>query len=1054
MATISYDEIELKLTSSATLNGIDKAIKALESLKDASKDGMSGLGEAANNINSFVASLRSVNKDIVNQYKSLAESVSKIARSGNSAKKVMEKMGASVKEATAEVNIDPMKDVADFEPPTSWKDMMSEQDKLLEKFQDLPGFIAEQTQKADWKGVLNEQDEMMGKWQDIATFSETQADRQAQSWKGVFEDQEPLIDKWSESMANLDPKIDTDRIEETKVSITDTNKAWNEFMDSFQKANGAFPETPGQAMDRLIEKAKTLSEIKIEEPKSVLSSAEILPDTDSIVEKSQYIVNALGSLHNHIARDLKIADKHGDSDFKAQIESYAKTISEVEQNLANNSNLSTEEYQRSVAEIEPLLRKTVDEYKSISRSGGTAFVSANDSARTATMTLGELKTAISEIREHGGLEEALRANNARSFFDIAPKVEEQSRKAAEAMDKVAESTHRAKTEEELFQEEVQAVMAEIEKVNGVSNSYLRNVLHFNPEAIYEARYQLTAMKEAAKESADGVKEIGKEAQKVQSPIEKLANRLKNILMYRVLRNIISGMGNAIKEGFTNLEQWDRKQGNTGFADAMDKARESLTVLKNSLAVVGAPFLEFLITLLERVARLTMAAANAISRFIAILSGKSTYRVVEWAEYSAKATDDYGHSLGKAAKDAKEFKRQLMGFDEINNITAQNDNGTGSGGGGGASGGGYNFKDMFDELEVGDLTEFEKKLQAFGEKAREVFGVVKTAWEEMASKIRETDDATTRHLGGIAEVWNAWKEFFTDPKENATNWLSNLSQTLSTVKTNLGKFIKAVRNARANGADWFEAIQAGLDAIGESDVPEKMQDMLDEAIESGTTGFKTLETSASKSIDLLSQHLDKVPKKGALAFTQVEEDGKKAFDGVYKEGTHKLEMLGKDAKDYLAPIGNSAKGVGEQITKHIGRAVDGVYKSLIDVTSRNWQLSINGKLHLNEVYADLGNAKITVEKYANGGMPETGELYFARESGPELVGTIGGHNAVANNADIVAAVSSGVASAVASVLGNGNTNVEVVLEGDARGLFRVVQQQAKNYAVQTGKYAFG
>lgn len=55
--------------------------------------------------------------------------------------------------------------------------------------------------------------------------------------------------------------------------------------------------------------------------------------------------------------------------------------------------------------------------------------------------------------------------------------------------------------------------------------------------------------------------------------------------------------------------------------------------------------------------------------------------------------------------------------------------------------------------------------------------------------------------------------------------------------------------------------------------------------------------------------------------------------------------------------------------------------------------------------------------ANGGFVSSGELFAARESGPELVGTIGGRTAVANNDQIVEAVSAGVARAVASVMGN-------------------------------------
>jgi len=55
-------------------------------------------------------------------------------------------------------------------------------------------------------------------------------------------------------------------------------------------------------------------------------------------------------------------------------------------------------------------------------------------------------------------------------------------------------------------------------------------------------------------------------------------------------------------------------------------------------------------------------------------------------------------------------------------------------------------------------------------------------------------------------------------------------------------------------------------------------------------------------------------------------------------------------------------------------------------------------------------------FASGGFPDEGEMFIAREAGPELVGSIGSRTAVANNNQIVDAVSSGVAKAVSSVMG--------------------------------------
>lgn len=71
-------------------------------------------------------------------------------------------------------------------------------------------------------------------------------------------------------------------------------------------------------------------------------------------------------------------------------------------------------------------------------------------------------------------------------------------------------------------------------------------------------------------------------------------------------------------------------------------------------------------------------------------------------------------------------------------------------------------------------------------------------------------------------------------------------------------------------------------------------------------------------------------------------------------------------------------------------------------------------------------------FAQGGFPDMGQLFIAREAGPEMVGSIGGRTAVANNDQIVAAVSQGVYQAVVSAMannGSGNTQaVNVYLDG--------------------------
>lgn len=72
---------------------------------------------------------------------------------------------------------------------------------------------------------------------------------------------------------------------------------------------------------------------------------------------------------------------------------------------------------------------------------------------------------------------------------------------------------------------------------------------------------------------------------------------------------------------------------------------------------------------------------------------------------------------------------------------------------------------------------------------------------------------------------------------------------------------------------------------------------------------------------------------------------------------------------------------------------------------------------------------TVGRFASGGFVSSGDLFMAREAGPEFVGSIGGRTAVANNDQIVEAVSDGVYRAMAPLVsGIGKSDTRVYLDG--------------------------
>ena len=56
------------------------------------------------------------------------------------------------------------------------------------------------------------------------------------------------------------------------------------------------------------------------------------------------------------------------------------------------------------------------------------------------------------------------------------------------------------------------------------------------------------------------------------------------------------------------------------------------------------------------------------------------------------------------------------------------------------------------------------------------------------------------------------------------------------------------------------------------------------------------------------------------------------------------------------------------------------------------------------------SNVTLRRFAEGGFPTEGEMFIAREAGPEMVGSIGRRTAVANNDQIVSGIAGGVAEA--------------------------------------------
>lgn len=129
---------------------------------------------------------------------------------------------------------------------------------------------------------------------------------------------------------------------------------------------------------------------------------------------------------------------------------------------------------------------------------------------------------------------------------------------------------------------------------------------------------------------------------------------------------------AVTESFQELRNsgafWQETRSN------MDSLKNSLTLLKYQFGAAFEPIFNAVAPALKTFINYIVEAANHLSAFFAKLTGRSTYsKAVLNAGALAKNT-------GKAAKAQKELNKQLQGFDELNNLTTNDNNGSGSGSG--------------------------------------------------------------------------------------------------------------------------------------------------------------------------------------------------------------------------------------------------------------------------------------------------------------------------------------------------------------------------------------
>lgn len=198
--------------------------------------------------------------------------------------------------------------------------------------------------------------------------------------------------------------------------------------------------------------------------------------------------------------------------------------------------------------------------------------------------------------------------------------------------------------------------------------------------------------------------------------------------------------------------------------------------------------------------------------------------------------------------------------------------------------------------------------------------------------------------------------------------------------------------------------------------------------------------------------------------------KKVYDAVIKPIFDFFAELGKKAYDkIIKPIFDGIVWLRDkaiEIFKKVGTTVvnfvSGLFKSIINgvLAAIEWVINLfikglNGAIGIINKIPGVNITKVellSIPRLAEGGFVNEGQMFIAREAGPELVGSIGRKTAVANNDQIISGIESGVYRAMVAANSSnsgGSQTIHIITEIDGDVVGEKVIKYHNGKVIQTG-----
>lgn len=567
-------------------------------------------------------------------------------------------------------------------------------------------------------------------------------------------------------------------------------------------------------------------------------------------------------------------------------------------------------------------------------------------------------------------------------------------------------------------------------------------------------------KGGTKETASGIQKIGEAAKNALKPLSGFLRSLGRIAFYRAIRSILKSIAQAFSEGLKNAFEFSKGIESEGhrFAEALNMMSSSGLKMKNQLGSAFIGLLAAIAPIVNAIISVITRLADAMSQLFAAFTG-GTY---------LKAKDvfkEWGDEAKSGAKAAKEWKNQLLGFDEINRL---NEPSQGGGGGGSALDPSQMFvdapiedwaqkiADMLGAIEVvagtfalglglilvctGANIPLGLALIALG-----VTGIVaglKEDWSLIPAGVAQTITSIMGFVGGalvalgiilictghipigigllltgIGSIAAAVAVSWNKMPDNVKGVLRTVTAILGGALLALGAFLTF------SGANIPLGI--GLMAAGAIDLVATLPINWD-------TVKQKVKSIVASVLAILAGHLAVVGMILCFSVTGLPV-GLALLYSAYKTSQGAFNIDDNAITRAVKKICDTVWGYISDLFGGLFNWVQSAHQWIQNILDG---LSLVGDARAQQIQND---GSIYLPGFASGGYPDEGQLFVAREAGPEMVGTIGGRTAVANNDDIVAGIRDGVFEAVSAAVSGmgGDQIVKVYL--DSREI-RVGQQR--------------